>query len=462
MAKMDNTGLYQMENGNWYFRIKLTADVNGNPVDMKRSKDENGQPFKTKTACKRARDKKLVELQTVGEEKKEKYPATLQDMWDIFLKKEASQKAPSTVAKHSSMWKNYLKDRYGSRKIKDISVSEMQEIMVEKYNEGYQYSYVEGFIKVFYLLYGIAYREDMIDPKLYTRMFIEKGTKLRMPPKRAEEESEEHQNRVFQKWEIKQIFDMVKGTNLETAFMFGYYCGLRIGEVFGLRWSDIDWEKGTVKIRRQLIYENSAFKIGPVKTQKALREIEMPNVLQRHLIDKYRNEQRKLGSAGYRNTEHVVNSDKEKTIIVGGDFINRKENGELLTINSVKYYAKKIKEQTDVKDFKFHSLRKTHLTQLAAMNTPLYELMYRAGHSKVDTTMKYYLGDNEISKKKLLDNINAIDTEEPMIELNTLNADGSKQVIKESDYVKMQQITKEIPHVSEKVTLYSTYQPKAS
>lgn len=87
MAKMNDTGLYQNKNGTWYYRIKMAADVNGNPVDIKKSRDENGQPFKTKSACKRARDKRLVEFQTVGEEKREKYPATLQDMWNVFLER---------------------------------------------------------------------------------------------------------------------------------------------------------------------------------------------------------------------------------------------------------------------------------------------------------------------------------------------------------------------------------------
>lgn len=462
MAKINDTGLYQNKNGTWYYRIKMAADAKGNPVDVKKSRDDNGQPFKTKSACKLARDKKLAEIQNKGIEKRDNYPLTLQDMWDVFLAKEAAKKAKSTVAKHSSIWKNYIKDRYGKKKLKDISVSNMEAILVEMYNSGLQYSYVEGVLKVFYLLYGIAYREHAIDPALYTRMFLEKGTKLRMPPKRAEEENEEHKNRVFQKWEIKQIFDIVKGTCLETAFLFGYYCGLRIGEVFGLRWSDINWDKGTIKIRRQLQYNDNAFEIGPVKTHKALREIEMPIILQRHLIDKYREQERLKTERGYRNTEHVINNDKERTVLIGADFINRKENGELLTINSVKYYAKKIKEKTDVKDFKFHSLRKTHLTQMAALNTPIYELMYRAGHSKVDTTMSFYLSDDEIAKKKLVQNLNSLDTEEPMIELDTLNEDGSKQIIKESDYVKLQRMAKEIPHVSEKLTHYSTYNPKAS
>ncbi len=62
MAKMNDTGLYQNKNGTWYYRIKLASDANGNPVDTTCRLDENGQPFKTKSACKKARDKRLVEF----------------------------------------------------------------------------------------------------------------------------------------------------------------------------------------------------------------------------------------------------------------------------------------------------------------------------------------------------------------------------------------------------------------
>ena len=83
-------------------------------------------------------------------------------------------------------------------------------------------------------------------------------------------------------------------------------------------------------------------------------------------------------------------------------------------------------------------------------------------HDQWLKVFQYFIIGVSDEKKKLIQNLNSLDTEEPMIELDTLNEDGSKQVIKESDYVKLQRMTKEIPHVCEKPTLYSTYHPKVS
>lgn len=142
----------------------------------------------------------------------------------------------------------------------------------------------------------------------------------------------------------------------------------------------------------------------------------------------------------------------------GEDFINRKENGELLTPNSIKYYSKKIKNETSVSDFKFHSLRKTNLTELAAMGTPAHVLMKHAGHKKITTTMNYYLGDDEVSRAKLVQNVNCLGMDEPEIE--TKDNAGNTHLIKEADYIQMLKMKSQIPTVKEEFAPYITKEMK--
>lgn len=96
----------------------------------------------------------------------------------------------------------------------------------------------------------------------------------------------------------------------------------------------------------------------------------------------------------YSNTEIVEDRANRKVeIIQGGTFINRKKNGELLTVNSMKYYSKKIKEKLDF-EFKFHNLRHTFASTCAANNMNLQMLMEMMGHKILETTKKYYIGTN--------------------------------------------------------------------
>ena len=53
MPKIDDTGVYQLNNGYWAFRYVVT--VNNKRVERKRNKDEQGNPFKTKMSAVKAR-----------------------------------------------------------------------------------------------------------------------------------------------------------------------------------------------------------------------------------------------------------------------------------------------------------------------------------------------------------------------------------------------------------------------
>lgn len=200
-----------------------------------------------------------------------------------------------------------------------------------------------------------------------------------------------------------------------TAFYLGLYAGLRISECFALRWCDVKLTEKKLTISRQMHYVNGEIRLCPVKTLTSIREIVIPQVLWNQLVfQKDYQEMRKstLGRA-YRDTERVYD-EVTKEWIQGGDFVNRKANGELLTVNSMKYWAKivtaalnenanrKVEEENDIgsshdvkyKEFKYHYLRHTYATNCAAANVSLHMLMSMMGHKKIDTTRKYYINTN--------------------------------------------------------------------
>lgn len=443
MAKNNDVGLFQLANGNWGYRITRTQ--NGKRKDTSYHRDENGNPFKTKSAARIAREQKSLELRTP----KPKTPfedCKLKDMWQYYLDKVASSKRPATVRKYASLWKIHVSKAFGDKYISEINVVDLENYLQELYNQGYSWKYVESFLKLFYQLFGLAYKAEHIDPTKYTKMFLDKGTKLKMPII-SQEDADEYDNiEIYNSYEISQINKIFEGTNCYTAFLLGYYCGLRISETFGLLWSDYNWDTHKLKICRQMNYEDGCFCLRPVKTLKSSREIDVPDFLHKHLIEKIRAQKRHPTQAYLlRASEIVLDKTKRDSVveIKGGDFINRKDNGELLTINSMKYYAKEIKRQTGI-NFKYHSLRKTHLSFLASNNVPAIEVMNRAGHKKFETTMKYYVNSTQTSKQILLSYLNQIDTEEKEIEI--VDKDGNTKVVKESTYLKMQNISSIIPH----------------
>ncbi len=63
--------------------------------------------------------------------------------------------------------------------------------------------------------------------------------------------------------------------------MLGRYCGLRINECYGLKWSNVDVVNGTILIDRQMQYQNGLIKLVPLKTRNAKRTIYMCNKLKK-------------------------------------------------------------------------------------------------------------------------------------------------------------------------------------
>lgn len=418
MAKTKTSYVYQLKNGNWAYRI--CQKVNGEKIDTTCRKDENGFPFLHKRDAQKAREQRLVDLRN-GIEKKKLTDIKLSECWNAYINEYSKSKASATVIKYTSLWENHVKDKFGDKWLSEITTDDLYCYLLELYEDkGYSYKYVESFLKLFYQLFGIAYRKERIDTVKYTRMFIDRGTKLRMPDMSQEDEKNLETVRIYEPHEIKLMHDIFKRGNLYTAFLMGYYLGLRISECFSTRWSSINWKDHTITINTQMNYEDGMFCLGAVKTYRSNRTIDIPDVLYNHLKEKFEEYKRNKDNLQYRNYEIVMDkvSDKpEKQYpIVGGDFINRKENGELLTINSVKAWALTIKKETGI-DFEYHGLRRTHISYLVSMNVPAKETMLRVGHKKYETTLRYYVSTNQLSSTKMKAALNAMHIDENVVEV---------------------------------------------
>ena len=57
---------------------------------------------------------------------------------------------------------------------------------------------------------------------------------------------------AFSKEELRILDDYFRGTNAETAYLLGKFCGLRINECYGLKWDHVDFENNAIYIDRQM------------------------------------------------------------------------------------------------------------------------------------------------------------------------------------------------------------------
>lgn len=86
--------------------------------------------------------------------------------------------------------------------------------------------------------------------------------------------------------EVKFFLNEIKETYLYTPILIASLTGVRVGELCGLRWCDIDLENGYININNQVIQDKISKQLilsAALKTSTSKLSISIPNILIVHL-----------------------------------------------------------------------------------------------------------------------------------------------------------------------------------
>lgn len=172
---------------------------------------------------------------------------------------------------------------------------------------------------------------------------------------------------------------------------------LRVGELTGLRWSDVDLKENIIHIRQQLIYRNLGdgcrFHIQDLKTEAGRRDIPLTVSARKSLI-----KQKELSL--------LLGIKQKKTINGISDFVFLNSLGNPYATNAINFMLKNIveaynkeeqlkaeKESREAKPLPHisaHILRHTACTRMAESGIDPKTLQYIMGHSSIAVTMDIY------------------------------------------------------------------------
>lgn len=212
-----SSGVYQLPNGTWGFRYAFWVD--GKQKDIKRTKDENGNPFKTERAAIKAREAAMIKAHMERTQKPTKKRMTVAEVYAEYCETGRCGKAYGTLRKQDSLWNNHISKRFGNRFVDDISVSEIMDYLsLLYYQESRAYKYVEAFLKMFYLIFGQAYSRNYLDVDTYNTLCVNKNTKIHMPKMKIDEDDEIVS---FSVEETNALDEYFKDTNAEVIKLCG-------------------------------------------------------------------------------------------------------------------------------------------------------------------------------------------------------------------------------------------------
>ncbi|MCJ7983792.1 site-specific integrase [Priestia sp. OVL9] len=171
-------------------------------------------------------------------------------------------------------------------------------------------------------------------------------------------------------------FSKIENVHYSALFFVCGYTGLRRGEMLALKWQDINFEKGTLHVQRNLIYREGNFSYGPLKTESSNRIIKLDDETLR-VLSQHKKRQSELKLLyGPRYSQE--------------DLIFCREDGQPIYPRTMTTIFNRVIKKSEVPKIRFHDLRHTHATLLLEAGVSLKEVQERLGHSSIKMTGDIY------------------------------------------------------------------------
>jgi integrase len=164
----------------------------------------------------------------------------------------------------------------------------------------------------------------------------------------------------------------------KVAIILTIFTGVRLGELMGLEWDDINFREGIVSINRssQYLADKGVFTKVP-KTESSIRDVAIPDFVV-SLLEEYKcwydNQKALFGELWYDSNRLFVQAD-----------------GKPMHPSTISKWFEKFVAQIGLPVINFHGLRHTNATLLIAQNIDVSVVAARLGHAQITTTLNFYV-----------------------------------------------------------------------
>lgn len=243
---------------------------------------------------------------------------------------------------------------------------------------------------------------------------IQRGYVLRNPCSLMKKPKNEKKGmHVYDQSQLDKLYEAIKNYTLYYPTVLAATTGLRLGEICGLTWENVDLESGVIQVKQQLQEVNKTLTLVPLKTKRSQRKIILLDLtidMLKELKAKQEHNKNYLGD-NYNNNDFVIcqsNGDPYKPQYLTRNFRRvLREQAHTVNINGeIKRLC--ICEMLDIPLIRFHDLRHTHATILLKANINPKIVSERLGHADVGTTLNIYSHILPDMQRNAIDELNKI------------------------------------------------------
>ena len=223
---------------------------------------------------------------------KRKQPQTLNDYVDKWMRLKRGLK-DNTRANYKYMYDKFVrKSKIGTCKIQELKKSDLIEFYTKLVEKGtLSISTCETLQNVIGPACQLCFEEDDLirrNPASNALKELKKEERLKQAEARARGEHTKAETLTLA--EQIRFLDVIKDTVWEEPFTIALCTGLRVGELSGLRWKNIDWNNDRIRMQQNLAYfadedRKSVREIHSPKTEKGVRFIPITPLI-RQMLEK--------------------------------------------------------------------------------------------------------------------------------------------------------------------------------
>lgn len=299
---------------------------------------------------------------------KEKTINQITEEWKEEKKKYVKK---STYAAYQLLIQNHIKPYFGD--LYEVNEEKVQQFVFDKLDAGLSEKTIRDIIIVLKMILKFGIKNGYLE---YVQIDV------KFPSKQEKKDLD-----VLSKADQKKFMEHLRN-NFTFKNLGIFIClstGMRIGEICGLRWCDVDTAEGVIKVRHTLqrIYiiegetRHTELLLDTPKTANSVRDIPMSSELLKML----------------KSLNKVVN---ENYYVISNDI-------KPIEPRTYRNYYKKLCKQLDIPELKFHGLRHSFATRCIESKADYKTVSVLLGHSNISTTLNLYVHPNKEQKKKTID-----------------------------------------------------------
>jgi integrase len=269
---------------------------------------------------------------------------------------EAMGRKPSTLANYRSLLTTHLEPVLGDRPLDKIEPERIEQMVARMRRDGAGPKVIHNALTLLRQVFGFGQRKGW----------------CRLNPAQAVDRPKVEQTTDIRFLEVEEVEallaavpeDSPLGHTDRAMYLTAAMAGLRQGELLALRWRDVDWQAGRIRIRQNYVRGHW----GTPKSRRGSRSVPM--------IDRVAGElERHFQRSAFQVDDDLV--------------FPHPVTGDVLGHSALARRYKKALRRAKVRNVRFQDLRHTFGTRMAAAGVPMRTLQEWMGHASINTTLVY-------------------------------------------------------------------------